>query len=157
MTDFLRRRIRKDSPEIRAVGALDEASVAVGVARSFSPDLNMVLVPVQRDLWRIMGEFSTGQADPELPANAKWLETVTNQYSAEILPLHGFVVPGETAPSAMLDLARVAVRQAEREGVGQLRPESVRYLNRLSSLLFVLGRRAEQQAGVPPRYAKEFA
>ncbi|HXV41635.1 MAG TPA: ATP:cob(I)alamin adenosyltransferase, partial [Anaerolineae bacterium] len=91
----------------------------------------------------------------------EWLEAETDKIGAEIPPLIQFVVPGDTSISAWLDVARTVIRRAER-CVARLMLEDgleneaiIRYLNRLSSLLFALARYEEHLAGQQPTLAKE--
>lgn len=154
-TDFRSRRIGKDSKEIHVLGALDEASSALGLVRSNVPELDMVLVPVQRDLYRLMGNYASRQTLPMAEA-ADWVERIAEKYNAELPELREFVLPGTSPQSALLDWARVVVRRAERECVAMIQDNDIlRYMNRLSSLLFVLARWVEHQSGTAPRLAKE--
>lgn len=162
-------RVPKDHPRLEAVGALDEANAALGVARAACtlPQSRALLLAIQRDLYGLMAEVS---ATPEnagrfrvIDANrVTWLETQADQWQALVTIPADFIVPGDTPAGAALDLARASVRRAERRVVslqhtGELdNPELLRYLNRLSSLCFVL-ELAENQAGgqTTPTLAKE--
>ena len=144
-------RVPKDHPRLEAVGTIDEANAALGVARaacqsSFSPE---ILLTIQRDLYGLMAEVA---ATPENAARFRcidaervtWLEEQTDMIGASVEMPKGFIVPGDTPAGAALDLARTVVRRAERRTVslwqaGEIEnPELLRYLNRLSSLCFVL-------------------
>jgi cob(I)alamin adenosyltransferase len=96
-----------------------------------------------------------------LASRVEWLEAETDKLSADIPPLNQFVLPGETMASAWLDVVRTIIRRAER-GVVKLSHEEqlenneiMRYLNRLSSLLFALARYEEVLAGHHPTLAKD--
>lgn len=161
-------RVSKDHPQPQAFGALDEASAALGVARSatLSEDTGRILVRVQRDLYRMMSEVaahpdhaqrfrSVGEADVE------WIEELLARLAEQVPLPAGFVVPGDSPSSAALELARTVVRRAERQLVSLSQqvelenPYLLRYLNRLSSLCFALALRENQLAGVDaPTMAK---
>ena len=151
-----------------AYGTVDEAGSFMGVARAepgASERTKRLLLTAQRDLWVLMGELATA---PGVSLSARlgadrvaWLETETDNLGTEIPPLTQFVMPGETVLGAHLDVARTVVRRAERH-VARLahedsldNPEILRYLNRLSSLLFALARYEEHLAGRRPALAKE--
>jgi cob(I)alamin adenosyltransferase len=159
-TDLLGERVSKNDPRIGLIGALDEATSSLGLARAMSGDgrANEWSREVQRDLYQIMAELAfVDELRPDayvLPADrVTRLEELTDQLTAEIeLPRH-FVLPGETVAGAAFDVARTVVRRAEREAVDlavsghPVNREIVRYLNRLSSLLFMLARAEEVRAG----------
>jgi cob(I)alamin adenosyltransferase len=166
-TDLLGERVAKDDPRIEALGSLDEASSSLGFARALaaSEGTPTLLIDVQRDLYQIMAELAF---TPELrPARhtlgserVAWLEAETDRITAEITLPREFILPGETAAGAALDVARTVVRRAERTVVSLVggshisNPQLVRYLNRLSSLLFVLARAEDAAQGADPRRAK---
>lgn len=172
-TDLLGARVAKTDPRIEAMGALDETSSAIGLARAAAATdrVGRTLVETQRDLYKIMAElaFTTEQYPKRVEIGADrlhWLEAETDGLSEEVPPLREFVLPGETSAGAALDWARVMARRAERrvaavaelaEAGGQIpvrNPNILPYLNRLSSLLFALARWQEQQAGQAPIIAK---
>jgi cob(I)alamin adenosyltransferase len=153
-------RVAKEDPRIEALGAVDEANAALGVARAHarSSEAAEMLVMVQRDLYGLMGELA---ATPENAARFRvidaqkvtWLETQIDTLSKTVQIPREFIVPGDTAASAYFDLARTVVRRAERR-VAELfnrdaleNPQLLRYLNRLSSFCFVLELRENQAAG----------
>lgn len=161
-------RVPKFHPRPTAYGALDEASAALGLARSMAsgPRTREVLIEVQRDLYQIMAEVA---ATPEVaerfrqlgPERVAWIEAEVNRVGSEVSMPRGFVIGGDTPAGAALDLARTIVRRAEREVVslahsGEIRnPPLLAYLNRLSSLCFVLALWENQRAGVgSPTLAK---
>jgi cob(I)alamin adenosyltransferase len=152
-TDLLGARVEKDDPRIELIGTLDEATSAIGLGRAQAgvETSNDRLVTVQRDLYQIMAELAFTDAtrpdDLRLAAGrTTWLEAELDFLSAEITLPREFVLPGESVPGAALDVARTVIRRAERQAVPLVRDgtvgneEIVRYLNRLSSLLFMLAR-----------------
>jgi cob(I)alamin adenosyltransferase len=161
-------RVPKYHPQPEAYGTVDEASAALGLARSLAgrPEVKETLLSVQRDLYQIMSELAATPAaasrfrsiDAERVA---WLSQMTDHFGEQAHMPREFVVPGETPAGAALDLARTVVRRAERRTVQLMdigrcaNPEIVRYLNRLSSLCFVLARLEDNSAGGPPTLAKE--
>lgn len=161
-------RVPKYHPQPEAYGAVEEASALLGLARaepSAGKRTRQLLPAVQRDLWVLMGELAAGEG-VDLPRKLEagrvlWLEAETDRLAADTPPLTQFVIPGDTLISARLDVARTVVRRAERCVARLLHqdmldnPEILRYLNRLSSLLFALARYEEHQAGRHTTLAKE--
>jgi cob(I)alamin adenosyltransferase len=150
-------RVPKSAKRIEVNGAVDEAQAALGLGRAELPrgsELDELLVLVERDLWVLMAEVAT------LPAHRRKLvpgaSLVTEEMVAALesqidaltertsMPAE-FVVPGENRASAALDVARTAVRRAERVAVTLPMPGSlvVPYLNRLSDLVWTMARVAE--------------
>jgi len=144
-------RLAKYDPRIEAVGAIDEASAAIGLARATAQTASSqtILLAIQRDLYGMMAEVS---AAPESSTKFRtinservsWLEEQVDTLSQIIEMPNEFIVPGDTPAGAALDLARTIVRRAERQVAnllhkGDLENEALlNYLNRLSSLCFVL-------------------
>ena len=133
------------------MGALDEASAALGLARSTEGNevLDELIQEIQRDLYQIMTQVALEEPDPDkfpdLPAErTEWLEENISKFEEGIPDPEGFILPGGNPGSAALSLARTIIRRAEREVVeldqsGMLHSTSaLSYLNRLSSLCFVL-------------------
>ena len=154
-------RVRKDDPRVALCGDLDEASACLGLARSMSrnEDARLVLSTIQRDLYGVMAEVA---ALPDSAATFRsidslrvaWLEDVIRRWEAFVRLPEGFILPGDCVGGAAAAVARTVVRRAER-GVsaltlsGQLQnPDLLRYLNRLSSLCFVLELLEDREAGV---------
>ena len=154
-------RVPKDDLQTEAYGAVDEAISALGMARALSesePDRAQRLLDLQRELFVVGAELATAPDSRHLlerhfptltPAMTDALEERTHELEARVPLPQAFVVPGGSTVGAALDVARTAVRRAERRAVtlrreGRLgNPEVVRYLNRLSDLLFMLAREAE--------------
>ena len=153
-------RVPKDSALPWAYGTVDEAQAALGVARSLAErggELDQLLVGLCRDLYVLMAELAT------LPANqAKLtpgttlvtaeqvtaLETLIDDVNSRFEMPTEFVIPGQTAVAAQLDVARTVVRRAERLALRAVVPDShvVAYLNRLSDLCWTLARWQEGEA-----------
>jgi cob(I)alamin adenosyltransferase len=167
-TDLLGERVGKDDPRIGLIGALDEVTSFIGFARALSglERSNAWAIEVQRDLYQIMAELAfVDDLRPDAyvlkAERVERLEAMTDQLSEEIELPRQFILPGETPSGGAFDVARAVARRAERDAVTlvaaghALNPEIVRYLNRLSSLLFMLARAEEQVEGVTALRAKE--
>lgn len=148
----------KHDLRIEAYGTTEEANAFVGQARlstTTQPRIDMVLGRIQNDLFDVGSDLATPGADdpdaeyPSLrvrPVQTEWLERQIDHFNADLAPLTSFILPGGTPLSAALHIARTVTRRAERlvaalrEAEPETSPEALRYLNRLSDLLFVLGR-----------------
>jgi cob(I)alamin adenosyltransferase len=147
----------KSDLRVEAYGTVDETNATIGLCRLHTKDMIRVdaaLSRVQNDLFDLGSDLATpgpdeGRAYPALRITARqvsWLEEQIDQHNAALAPLTSFVLPGGTTLSAYFHLARTVSRRAERVVValagseGDVNPDAVRYLNRLSDLLFVLGR-----------------
>jgi cob(I)alamin adenosyltransferase len=148
----------KHDLRVEAYGTVDEANAAIGMARLSSRGfqaIDAVLARIQNDLFDVGSDLATpGTDDPASrypilrvrPVQTEWLETEIDRHNAALAPLTSFVLPGGTPLSAALHVARTVTRRAERlvSAVLEVEPETsgevLRYLNRLSDLLFVLGR-----------------
>ena len=161
-------RVPKFHPQPDAYGTVDEASAALGLARSLTgrAEVKETLLAIQRDLYKMMSELAaTPAAAPRFRSidaeRVAWLGRITDHFGEQVSMPREFVVPGETPAGAALDLARTIVRRAERRVVQLVdmgrcaNPELVRYLNRLSSLCFVLARLEDTSAAGAPTLAKE--
>jgi cob(I)alamin adenosyltransferase len=166
-TDLLGERVAKDDPRIDLLGTLDESTSAIGLGRAQATvgGLGEVLIQVQRDLYQIMAELAfTDRTRPDsLQLNedrVTWLEAETDRISSTVTLPREFVLPGETVAGAALDVARTVVRRAERFAVGlnahqqSINPQILRYLNRLSSLLFIAARAEDLRDNSAVRLAK---
>lgn len=156
------RRLRKDHPRIEAYGTVDELSSLLGVAlaRGLDEDLASALAAVQNDLFHLGAELATPAEGDEAPAGprieARHVERLEDQQDAllaELPPLENFVLPGGTAAAADLHLARTVCRRAERRlvrlaGEEMVSEHALRYLNRLSDLLFTMARAENRRQGV---------
>jgi cob(I)alamin adenosyltransferase len=147
-------RVSKDSPRVRALGDLDELNSALGVLLAEAPpaDLAEVLSQVQHDLFDLGGEISIPGHAMVGEEHVGRLEERVEAWNAELPALKEFILPGGTRAAAAAHLARTVCRRAERSVVALAEKESVgeparRYLNRLSDLLFIAGRRLNAHAG----------
>jgi len=159
---FSGERVPKNSLRVEAYGAVDELSSWIGYARSLMKDreVDEVLENVQRDLFLVCTDLATRpekgrphKANQVSDAMVKHLEEAIDRLGAELPPLSTFIVPSGTDAAAALHVARAVARRAERRTVSlaqkeELNPQLVPYLNRLSSLLFVLARIVNKRSGV---------
>ena len=161
-------RVPKYHPRMEALGALDEATAALGLARSQSQAVQTVpiVTEVQRDLYKLMAEVAATPENVERfhaidAQRVTWLESQTDALSEVVKLPKEFILPGDTSAGAAFSLARAIVRRAERCVVKLFdheeitNPELQRYLNRLSSLCFVLELLENQAAGRDTTLAKE--
>ncbi|MFT5423795.1 MAG: cob(I)alamin adenosyltransferase [Phycisphaerales bacterium] len=159
-------RVPKDDARVEAYGEVDEANCAIGLAvieaaghAEFAP----VLVRIQNDLFDVGADLCTpikAGEDPAMvlrihPHQTERLEREIDRFNEPLAPLKSFVLPGGTRLAAALHLARTITRRAERRTVTLHKaepeatsPETVKYLNRLSDLLFVLARAANADASI---------
>ena len=162
-------RIPKYDLLMETLGTLDEATAAIGISRAQcrAPESRALLILIQRQLYGLMAETA---ATPEnidrfhaIDQNSiDWIEQRIVELEKTVRMPKEFIVSGDSLAGATLDLARTIVRRAERR-IAELvhrgdisNPELLRYLNRLSSLLFVLELRENQAAGIEkPTLAKE--
>ncbi|MFZ3109734.1 MAG: cob(I)yrinic acid a,c-diamide adenosyltransferase [Rectinemataceae bacterium] len=149
-------RIGKDDLRVEAYGTIDELSSALGVARHLclQDEVLYAIEDIQRILFRVAGELASVSLTFDRPITAKDEEKLSERTISleERIPLRGFVLPGMTAGSAALDMARTIARRAERRVVALARKEEVsddlrKFLNRLSDYLFMLARAEEDAAG----------
>lgn len=164
-------RVRKDDLRVECYGTVDEANAAIGVAVVVAAGAGdpaagrfaEVLRAIQHDLFDagadlatpVRGDEAAGSRLRVLPGQTERLERLIDEFNEPIPALSSFVLPGGTALSAALHVARTVVRRAERLAVALVAAgpeatssETVRYLNRLSDLLFVLGRAANQNGAM---------
>jgi cob(I)alamin adenosyltransferase len=158
-------RVPKDAPSVEANGAVDEAQAAIGAARAEverGSEVDRLLVGAERDLWVLMAELATAPDNrrkleagktmvaPEMVSN---LEAVVDDLGARFPMPTEFVIPGQDRLAAQLDVARTVVRRAERAALAAAAPGSsvVPYLNRLSTLLWVMARWQEHGGSLPSR------
>jgi cob(I)alamin adenosyltransferase len=158
-------RVSKLHPRVEAYGTVDELNSVVGVALLVQdmPDrFKAWLGRVQNDLLDVGADLcvpiprdapdatSKGQARLRVePEYTVWLEQACDEVNATLAPLHSFVLPGGTPAAAQLHLCRTVCRRAERRAIAveDCNPEVIRYLNRLSDLLFILARAANGETG----------
>jgi cob(I)alamin adenosyltransferase len=147
-------RVPKTHPRIEAFGTVDELNAQIGalLATTEVPErLRPWLRQIQNDLFDVGSDLSLPSGDggdrPRLRITAEyvtWLEGLCDEVNAELEPLRSFVLPGGTPAGAHLHVCRTVCRRAERRAldVEEANPEVLRYLNRLSDLLFILSRSA---------------
>jgi len=156
-------RVRKDDPRVEAYGTVDESNAAIGlavIAADASGDevgasIASVLRPIQHDLFDLGADLATPVESQEaagsrlriIASQVSRVERSIDMFNDNLSPLTSFVLPGGTPLAAALHLARTVVRRAERLSVSLAardpagtNPEAIKYLNRLSDLLFVLSR-----------------
>lgn len=145
-------RVSKTSLRIEAIGAVDELNAMIGVVRLRSaPEIDTHLQHIQNDLFDLGADLSMPkQGEGQLRITEEqvlWLENVQAALNAALPPLTSFILPGGTDDAALLHVARTSARRAERMIVALHEAEAVnanalRYINRLSDLLFILARTA---------------
>ena len=146
-------RVPKDSSRVEAFGQVDELNALLGVLFATCPDAPdaALLRTIQNDLFDVGGDLCFPMTDGETgnlrvtAAQGERLEHAIDKWNAGLEPLRSFVLPGGSAASGWLHLARTVCRRAERTVVTlshkeAVNPQVVIYLNRLSDLLFVLAR-----------------
>jgi cob(I)alamin adenosyltransferase len=158
---FSGERVPKDSLRVEAYGTVDELSSWIGYTRSLieGDEIDSVLERIQEDLFLVGAELATRQKessqekDKVTQAMVDHLEEEIDKLDAELSPLSTFIVPNGASAAAALHVARTIARRAERRTVtltknDKLNPALVQYLNRSSSLLFVLARVVNKRAGI---------
>jgi cob(I)alamin adenosyltransferase len=147
-------RVPKHALRVAAYGTVDEANAAIGIARLHADaESDEMLGRIQNDLFDLGADLCTPEGGRRaagalriVPAQTERLEREIDAINAALAPLDSFILPGGTAGAAHLHLARTVVRRAERlvselARAESVNPEVLKYLNRLSDHLFVLGRR----------------
>jgi len=160
-------RAPKDDLRIDVYGTVDEASSALGLAKALTPDpgVKAICEELQRGLYKLGAELATnpeghGRFGTMAATDVERLDALMEDLEARTPMPSEFILPGNTPGSGALDLARTVIRRAERRAValeragGLANPEARRWLNRLSLLVFVLGRHEEAQAGVAAKAAR---
>jgi cob(I)alamin adenosyltransferase len=162
-------RVPKFDTRMEALGAVDEATAALGLARNLTnvPETGQMVLKIQRHLYGIMAETAAPPANAATfrsigAEQVAWLESEADTLSQTVPVPREFIIPGDSLPGAYLDLARTIVRRAERRLTELLHSGDIenvdltRYLNRLSSLLFMLELRENQVLGTErPTLAKD--
>jgi len=153
-------RVEKADPRVEAYGAVDELNSQVGVARAHIKvkKLDQILKDVQRDLWILGGDLASELVTANVPRitneQLDRLESVTDNLNSGLPRLLRFILPGGSVPGAELHVARAVCRRTERRIVAlskieSINPDVLPYINRLSSLLFVLARTINKIQRVP--------
>src|ERR1700693_3339102 len=159
-------RVRKTHPRIEAYGTVDELNAHIGLALTVDalpPQYAEWLRRIQNDLFDVGADIAAPE-DPArerlrvIPEQTEWLEHRCDEVNSTLQPLRSFVLPGGTRAAAQLQVCRTVCRRAERLAIAcgdELNAEVVRYLNRLSDLLFILSRGAnggDEPLWEPGRY-----
>lgn len=155
------KRTAKDSLRIEAYGSVDELNAVLGAVRALKPhhELDSILATVQNELFVLGADLATpkGKATKNVPRieeqHIVQLEQDIDRLEASLTPLRSFIVPGGSSIAVQLHIARTVCRRAERHLVRLSKKEKigetpVKFLNRLSDLLFVLARYANKVDGV---------
>ena len=155
-------RVPKDALRIEAYGTVDELNSVIGMALAEGPGdgLRQVLLEIQNPLVGLGADLATPRSVTRKnvrriePRESRTLERQIDRFDALLKPLHSFILPGGSPLASRLHFARTVCRRAERVVVRLSRNEDIGegmtvYLNRLSDLLFVLARYANQSAEVP--------
>ena len=161
-------RVAKTHPRIEALGALDESTATLGLARAQTrdPRCERILLETQRDLYKLMAEVAATPENADKfhfidSARVDWIEAQIETLSAAVTMPREFIIPGDSLAGAALSMARAVIRRAERRVVELAEakilsnPDLGAYLNRLSSLCFVMELVENQAAGHKTTLAKE--
>lgn len=147
-------RVGKDSLRIDCIGEVDELNSCLGVllAEELPEAVRTALLRIQNDLFDLGGEICIPGSAIISEEHVIRLEDLVARFNADLSPLKNFILPGGTRPAALAHLARSVCRRVERRvvhlGAGEPVSEFARkYLNRLSDLLFILGRALNHPAG----------
>ncbi len=156
-----RERVPKYADRPAACGTVDEASAVLGMARAQARDkqVRQLILAIQRDLYKLMADLATLPETATRPPwlgedRLAWLEQKTEALGKRVEMPPAFIIPGDSVGGAWLEIARTVVRRAERIVArlthdGEVRTDTpLRYLNRLSSLLFVMARVEDRAEGV---------
>ena len=158
-------RVAKYDPRPDTFGTVDEATSALGLARATAqdPKVKEIIYRIQNELYLLMAELATTPENYEKMGlrmtadHVQWLEQVEESLKQEVEIPNKFIIPGDTLDGAALDLARTIIRRAERMAVKLLHDgviqngEVIRYLNRLSDLVFILARYIEVKSSLAQR------
>jgi len=147
-------RVDKDDPRIEAIGAVDELNSTIGFLLTHElPDaVRTSLTAIQHRLFDIGGEFSIPGTTLITTEQVEQLEQILDELNADLPALKEFILPGGCAAASACHMARAVCRRAERRSYSlgkqaTINPASLKYLNRLSDLLFVMARHINKQAG----------
>jgi cob(I)alamin adenosyltransferase len=147
-------RVPKDSARVEAYGTVDELNSVLGLVLCETPDNDAcaALTGIQHTLFDLGGELCIPGRRVLAEAQVTELENLLDRLNADLAPLKDFILPGGTRAAALCHLARTVCRRAERRVYTLSRsepvsPVSLKYLNRLSDLLFVLARAVNQASG----------
>ncbi len=147
-------RVSKESPRVEAYGSLDETNSAIGVALAqtdLPAEVRACLTRIQHDLFDLGGELCIPGHRVLADGHVARLERELDSFNADLPPLQEFILPGGGPAAAACHLARAVCRRAERRcwslaRIEEVAPHALKYLNRLSDLLFVVARVLARQA-----------
>lgn len=147
-------RVKKTSPRVEAMGAVDELNSIVGIllTQDVPEDIRAPLTDIQHELFDLGGELSIPGRSAITEGQIQRIEATLDQLNTSLSPLKEFILPGGTQASATCHLARAVCRRAERRAhalgeTEKINPAAAKYLNRLSDLLFVMARALNARAG----------
>src|SRR3989344_7705713 len=146
--------ISKTDPRFEALGAVDELNSYLGICRSLTEEEKIIsaLREAQENLFIIQAELGGAKNMMVGEEKIQKLEKIIDEFGNIVGPITKFTIPGGDPLSARLDFGRALARRAERRAAAlknKISPAALAYLNRLSSLLFVLARYANKKAGAP--------
>jgi cob(I)alamin adenosyltransferase len=151
-----KKRVPKDHPRIEVMGTIDELNVWLGLLLTLKipNSLNQALTHIQHELFDLGGELSIPPTCIIEATQVQALEQLLDTLNEKLPPLREFILPGGTVTASICHLARTTCRRAERRLVSlakeeTINGESLKYLNRLSDLLFVIARRLTQEEEIP--------
>ena len=147
-------RADKDSLRISAIGDVDELNSLLGLlaAHDIEQEIKTVLLDIQNILFDLGGELAIPDSEMVTDSRVEYLEETIDEYNASLPPLKEFILPGGSIPAATCHTARAVCRRAERQLVSlsreiSINKTSLRFLNRLSDLLFVFARTLARSKG----------
>ena len=147
-------RIEKNSLRTSAIGDVDELNSLLGLlaAHDIEPEIKSVLLDIQHVLFDLGGEIAIPDSEMLDESRVQYLEKIIDEYNASLPPLKEFILPGGSIPAASCHYARTVCRRAERQLVSlskeiSVNKNSLRFLNRLSDLLFVFARTLARSEG----------
>ena len=160
-------RVAKFHPRLEVLGDLDEASAAIGLARSLTKNNRHtgILIEVQKQLYLVMADVAHSHEEKERTTHLtsmhfEWINSIAGDLEAMVQLPSQFILPGDSVESAALSLARTIVRRAERKAAAYMHKKNVKndnllpWLNRLSHLLFLLEVSAASASGKEPTLVK---
>lgn len=152
-------RVQKDDARIEAMGEVDELNSVLGLllTETLPQDARILLVRIQHRLFDLGGELAMPDYQTLGAAETAALEAAIDRWNETLPPLREFILPGGSPGGARCHMARTVCRRAERRlvrlhHIAPQRPELMRYLNRMSDLLFVLARVLNREAGMEVIY-----
>jgi len=147
-------RADKDSLRISVIGDVDELNSLLGLlaAHDIDDSIKTILLDIQHVLFDLGGELAIPDSEMVTEARVEYIEKIIDEYNASLPPLKEFILPGGSVPAAVCHTARAVCRRAERQLVGlskeiSINEVSLKFLNRLSDLLFVFARTLARSEG----------